>query len=79
VQTILERSETGINLATEREYPLIVAGVTIYRGWALAMQGQGAEGVAQIQEGLASWRALGTEVFRPYFLALLAEAYGTMR
>jgi predicted ATPase len=33
-----------------------------------------AEGIAQIRQGLAAWRATGARVFRPYGLALLAEA-----
>ena len=46
------------------------------RGWALAEQGQGEEGIAQIRQGLAALQATGAELTRPYFLALLAEAYG---
>ncbi len=46
------------------------------RGWALAAQGHGAEGISQLREGLAAWRATGAEVFRSRFLALLAQAYG---
>ena len=49
---------------------------TILRGWALAEQGQGEEGIAQIHQGLAAYRATGAELVRPYYLALLAEAYG---
>jgi predicted ATPase len=48
----------------------------MYRGWALAEQGQGKEGIAQIRQGLTAYRATGAEMARPYFLALLAEAYG---
>ena len=43
-------------------------------GWALAEQGQIEAGLAQMRQGLAAWRATGTEL-RPYFLGLLAEAY----
>jgi predicted ATPase len=50
----------------------------ILRGWALAQQGQGQEGIAQIEQGLRAFRATGAEIERPYFLALLAEAHGTM-
>jgi len=32
----------------------------------------------QIRQGLATHRATGAELMRPYFLALLAEAYGKM-
>ena len=46
------------------------------QGWALAAQGQGAEGIVQLHQGLAAWRATGSENSRPYFLGLLAEAYG---
>ena len=32
--------------------------------------------MAQLQQGLAAWRATGAEALRPYYLALLAEACG---
>jgi predicted ATPase len=34
------------------------------------------DGIALMQEGLAGWRATGAELFVPFYLALLAEAYG---
>lgn len=40
------------------------------------MRGDAAEGVAQIRQGLAAYQDVGPKLFRPYFLALLAEAYG---
>jgi predicted ATPase len=49
---------------------------TISRGWALAVQGQGEEGLAQIRQGLAAYRAIGAEILLPHMLALLAETYG---
>jgi predicted ATPase len=48
------------------------------RGWALAMQGQGEEGIAQIQRGLHIWQTLGVISVTPYLLTLLAEAYGSV-
>jgi predicted ATPase len=48
----------------------------ILRGWALAMQGDAAAGVAHIQQGLGAVQGLGLKLYRSYFLALLAEAYG---
>jgi predicted ATPase len=45
------------------------------RGWALAEQGQGKEGISQIRQGLIDYQATGAELFRPHHLALLAEAY----
>src|SRR5437899_9179600 len=34
------------------------------------------EGIAQLQQGLTAFQVIGTEVGRPRYLALLAEAYG---
>jgi predicted ATPase len=78
-----ERAEAAIVLGVEQGFALLVAGGTIFRGWALAQryaergagQGQREEGMAQMQQGLAAWHATGAAVFRPYGLALLAEAY----
>jgi predicted ATPase len=49
---------------------------TALHGWALAMQGQGQEGIAQLRQGMAIWQGMGAEQILPFFLALLAEAYG---
>jgi TOMM system kinase/cyclase fusion protein len=78
-----ERAEATIDLGAEQGSAVLVAGGTIFRGWALAQryaelgagQGQREEGMAQMQQGLAAWHATGAAVFRPYGLALLAEAY----
>ncbi len=50
----------------------------ILHGWALAHQGQTQEGIEQITQGSLAYRATGAELTRPYFLALIAEAHGTM-
>jgi predicted ATPase len=71
-----ERAETAITLSREQGFPQWVAGGTVRRGWALAEQGQREEGIEQIRQGIAAWRATGAEIGRPYYLALLAETYG---
>src|SRR5258708_37839375 len=43
----------------------------------MSKQGQAGAGIAQMQQGLAAYRATGAELFRTYWLALLAESYGT--
>ena len=75
-QVTQEWAEAAITLSTEQGFPFCVAWGTMLRGWALAERGQREEGIAQIRQGIAAWQATGVEVWRPYFLALLAEAYG---
>jgi predicted ATPase len=75
-QATQERAEELIALSREQGFPYWLAIGTIYRGWALAEQGQGEEGIAQVRQGLAAYRATGSELFRPYHLAQLAGAYG---
>jgi predicted ATPase len=75
-QTIRTCAEEAIALSREQGFPLREAQGTILRGWALAVQGQQEEGIAQMHQGLAALRATGTEVNRTYYLSLLAEVYG---
>jgi predicted ATPase len=75
-QVAQEWAEAATTLSTEQGFPHWVAMGTILRGGALAEQGQREEGIVQIRQGLATWRAMGAELVRPYFLALLAEGYG---
>jgi predicted ATPase len=70
-----ERAEAAIAVSTEHGFPTWLVMGTLWRGWALAEQGQGEEGVAQICQSLAAWQAMGAEGARSYFLALLAEAH----
>ena len=70
------RAEAAMILSTEQGFPNWLPIATIQWGWALATQGHGGEGIAQIHQGLAAMRATGVELGRPHWLALLAEAYG---
>jgi predicted ATPase/class 3 adenylate cyclase len=79
VQAVQARADTAVALATEHGFALWRAYATILRGWALAAQGQAAEGIASIRQGITAWQATGAAWWRPYFLALLAEAYGKAR
>ena len=53
-----------------------VAQGRMLRGWALAMQEDTATGVAQMEQGWEAVQRTGLQLYRPYVLALLAEAYG---
>jgi predicted ATPase len=70
-----EHLEAAVALATEHGYVQWAAQGTILHGRLLAEQGETAEGLAQIQQGLAAYRATGSALLQPYFLALLSEAH----
>ena len=70
---IRDSAEATIALSTEQGFPLWAAWGTCFRGWALAMQGQGEAGMAQVRQGITSYRATGAALFVPYFCTLLAE------
>jgi predicted ATPase len=74
-QATQERAAALIALCTEQGFTLVAAEGTMLRGWALVEQGE-EEGIAQIRQGLAVWRATGAEMSLLYFLILLAGAYG---
>jgi predicted ATPase len=75
-QAVQKLTETIISLSTQQGFPLPLARGIFLRGWALADQGQREEGTVQLHQGLAAYQATGSELFQPYFLALLAEVYG---
>jgi predicted ATPase len=77
-QTVQQRAEAAIRLAQEQGFPYWMAFGAMSYGWALVHQGQAQDGIAQLHQGLRAFRATGAELTRPYFLALLAEAYGTL-
>jgi len=69
------RAEAVMALAREQGFVQRLAGGTILRGSALAMQGAALEGVAEMQQGLAAYRGIGAGLGLTHYLALLAEAY----
>ena len=50
-----------MTLANDHGLPFSAWGMML-RGWALAEQGHGAEGIAQLRHGLAAHRATGSEL-----------------
>jgi predicted ATPase len=68
--------EACLTLSTGQEFPHWSAWATILRGWGLAEQGQGKEGVTLIHQGLSASRAIGAELRGSLYVTLLAEAYG---
>ena len=77
-QSTQNYAEDGIALAREHGFTALLSAGTIRRGWALAEQGQEAEGLRYMQQGLAARQETGAELAQPYFLALQAEVYGKL-
>src|SRR5262245_42257343 len=71
---VVVHAEATVTLATEQGFPFWAACGTSVWGWALARQGQGEAGLAQVRQGLAAWRATGSTLAIPYLCTLLAEA-----
>jgi predicted ATPase len=76
VDKVLKWATASMALAAEQGFAYRQATATILGGWALAMTGELAEGLAQLQGGLAAYEAIGAKIDTPYYLALLAELYG---
>jgi predicted ATPase len=68
-----EHAEASLAIATEHRLVLYQATATITRSWAKIEPGQQEE-IEEIRRGLAAHQATGTELLRPHFLGLLAEA-----
>jgi predicted ATPase len=67
-------AEATLELASEQHFPFWLGYGRIMRGWALAAQGRGAEGVAQLLEGVRSYQGTGAQLGGRYCVAMLAEA-----
>jgi predicted ATPase len=65
-----------LTLATMQGFPYWEVTGGVWQGWALAMQGEGEVGLAQLRQGLAAIVALEQELARPVCLVLFAEAAG---
>jgi len=75
-QAAQERAEAALAVSIDQGFAIWAAGATILRGWALAEQGQGEEGIAQIRQGLAAWQTTRAERDGPSFLACWLRRMG---
>jgi predicted ATPase/class 3 adenylate cyclase len=73
VPAVHQHAEAAVALATAQGFPLFAAYGTSLRGWALALQGQGEAGLAQLRQGIAAQRATGAALFVPYSCTMLAD------
>jgi hypothetical protein len=70
-----QRAEQLKALSDEHRLPQYRAWAGVLHGWARAAA-DAAAGIAEMRESLAAYERLGSELSRPHFLGLLAEALG---
>jgi predicted ATPase len=73
VPAVHEQADAAVALSTAQGFTQWVAQGTSLRGWALAIQGQGKEGLAQVCQGINALRAAGAALSVPYYSTLLAD------
>jgi predicted ATPase len=76
VAATLAHANAAMALAAAEGAGLRVEQGRLLWGWALAMQGDATAGVANIRQGWTVHQGMGPQILRPYYLSLLAEAYG---
>src|SRR5271166_4143446 len=63
-----------IELSTRYNFALWLPGANVLRGWVRSVCGDTAEGIAWIEQGIKDYRATGSTLAIPMWLALKAEA-----
>jgi predicted ATPase len=63
-----------IEVSARHNFAHWLATGAVCRGWARSASGDTAEGIARIEEGIGDYRAIGSMLLLPFFLALKAEA-----
>ena len=73
---VLASADEALAISAEQGYPLWMGFANAMRGWSLAAMGHPAEGLRVLQHGIDTTRATGARLWLPFFLTLLADAYG---
>jgi len=75
MEPAIELAERAAKEAADQGFGLFLASANVLRGSLLTAESI-ENGITLMHAGLAGWRATGAELFVPFYLALLAEAYG---
>jgi predicted ATPase len=75
-EEVVEHANASIRLATEQGFATWLAMATILQGWVLAQVGEIERAIIEMKRGLAAYQATSAQLWVPYFLGLVAEAYG---
>lgn len=79
IQKTRELTDISVALSTEQGFAFWPPLAAVLQGWVLSKQGQVAEGIVRMCQGLEALQVGGTEVPRPHALGLLADAYKQAR
>ena len=71
---VLDLSDEIARMAAKHRFPGLQAKSHLYRGWALALTGATADGLAEFEQGLAHHAETGTEEILSTYLDMHAEA-----
>jgi DNA-binding SARP family transcriptional activator/predicted ATPase len=66
------QADAAAALCEKHGFLYYLSWMPILRGWARARSGSVVEGLAEMREGYASFRATGAQLRAPYYLALMA-------
>lgn len=74
-QPAAEASARAIAIGREQAFPAWQMMGTMMQGWSRAKQGEAARALPTMQRALEAWYASGARNLRPFFHALLADAW----
>ena len=69
-----EFTDVLLPLLSQHGSAVSLANVSMLRGWAKVVQGQGQDGIREVQDGLGAWRATGSKFQVTFRLVRAAEA-----
>ncbi len=75
---VSQQAETAVTLCAKHGFAYYRAWGIALCGWVRVAQEHREDSLAQLHEGLAALRATGASLRWPYYLVLLADAYGTL-
>ena len=78
VEACRTQAEECLRLCAEYDFQNVRLQALLYRGWAVAQQGQVEEGLAQMQDAFAARQAAGVRILTPDYLTFLAEVYRSL-
>jgi adenylate cyclase len=72
---VFAHATAAVALSEDKGFSQYRAMGKIFRGWAMVELARPDEGMAEMRDGLGTWRTMRGEMGLPYYLALLAEAH----